>query len=1003
MSDSQGETCGGGTSTGSSSSTSGIVVSEPGTSTSLQHTKMGVEHKLSSSSREMRNMAEKMRRDKLNNYVAEIAGIVPLGSGANKPVDKTSVLRLAANYIRMHKILKEETGSSTKLPRALSKEITHSLAEAVGGFLLVVTSSGKVVYITEAVDQYFGHTQVDLLGHYIYNVIHPDDHEIFQQQLIPKENSRRSFFCRMMEKALSRNDPGRYEIIHVVGQLREIPPVQSPACSVTSPTTLSPTAPSPCETNTSSDHDDDESSDNEGEMQPLKMTNKTGTHMLVSFVRVVKDRPITELSLVESTQEEYITRHGMDGKILYTDHRISFVTGLMPSEVVGTSAFYYMHQDDLVWSIVAQKLMFTSTQGQGTVSYRLRCKDGAHITLRSRGFLEVNKQTGQVESFVCINTVLSVKEAAAEIRNQRRRLLPIIACHETEDHLGSITSSLPPELMVVLKQMMNPEMMQKMIASVKSNEMSLKAENSANVKDLSIDAGFSSSATPENTTDIIKNTTDIKNTDQCHIGHAFQTKPKTPCTDVSYESVPESYVRSISVDEDQGHRMAKKRSSVEDYSTVANKKFGFEGDLPCSGLLHPNYNSSTYSQQLSPRTSPQPHLSPSTSSVPENTGIKNYPPGICQQYSSGSSSSGGCSSYSGTIHPNTNASFPGSYWQTRTPLTLPNSEHCDQSTSFSENSDQRLKQNQPFVGYSPITTTYLPATVSYDLNKGDGLLSPDLCELKITECVNPHDNYNQGISRALHSPDSSHSRSGTVPTSSNLIENRCELVPSPGNYNHGTGSYNQSTNRSIHSPASYTQTVCPGLPSGGSYSQSERKPNPSPQNCDQSVSINISSGNVHSQCSYQYNVASPKSQSTLLENQLVPQYQQTLSYTSHTTNQPQYHHSFSLLEQSLALSPQTSISTCPGSSSEFPPHLQKHHHHHHTRLPNEPESGHHAVLITSSFGEAGTSGVPAVPEPTIPEQCLTRDDPLSKDTGNVFSNGHFQQYSSHNQHGGKLL
>lgn len=27
----------------------------------------------------------------------------------------------------------------------------------------------------------------------------------------------------MMEKALTRNDPGRYEIIHVVGKLRAIP------------------------------------------------------------------------------------------------------------------------------------------------------------------------------------------------------------------------------------------------------------------------------------------------------------------------------------------------------------------------------------------------------------------------------------------------------------------------------------------------------------------------------------------------------------------------------------------------------------------------------------------------------------------------------------------------------------------------------------------------------------------------------------------------------------
>lgn len=67
--------------------------------------------------------------------------------------------------------------------------------------------------------------------------------------------------------------------------------------------------------------DDDDNDESDGDVQSLKVANRTGTHMLVSFVRVVKDRPITELSLVDSTQEEYITRHGTDGKILYTDHR----------------------------------------------------------------------------------------------------------------------------------------------------------------------------------------------------------------------------------------------------------------------------------------------------------------------------------------------------------------------------------------------------------------------------------------------------------------------------------------------------------------------------------------------------------------------------------------------------------------------------------------------------------------------------------------------------------
>lgn len=44
--------------------------------------------------------------------------------------------------------------------------------------------------------------------------------------------------------------------------------------------------------------------------------------------------------------------------------------------------------------------------GQGVVTYRLRCQDNSYVTLRSRGYLEFNKQTGQFESFVCINSVV---------------------------------------------------------------------------------------------------------------------------------------------------------------------------------------------------------------------------------------------------------------------------------------------------------------------------------------------------------------------------------------------------------------------------------------------------------------------------------------------------------------------------------------------------------------------------------------------------------------------
>lgn len=50
----------------------------------------------------MRNLAEKMRRDKLNMYIAELSSLVPIVAMATKRMDKTSVLRLSANFLRIH-------------------------------------------------------------------------------------------------------------------------------------------------------------------------------------------------------------------------------------------------------------------------------------------------------------------------------------------------------------------------------------------------------------------------------------------------------------------------------------------------------------------------------------------------------------------------------------------------------------------------------------------------------------------------------------------------------------------------------------------------------------------------------------------------------------------------------------------------------------------------------------------------------------------------------------
>ncbi|KAG7174599.1 putative PAS domain-containing protein, partial [Homarus americanus] len=191
----------------------------------------------------------------------------------------------------------------------------------------------------------------------------------------------------MTEKVASKGDPCRYEIIHVVGSFRPLPhptPTKPTSAHTPSPTTVPSRDLGDSGRKTSCDSDLEDA-------EVMQVVQRSGTHMLVCFVRVVKDRPINELSLVESTQDEYIT-------------------------------------------------LFTSSQGQGVVSYRLRCKDGTHVTLRSRGYIEMNKQTGQVDTFVCINTVMP-----PELRDGMKQTI-------SSENFRKIIASIDPHLDKELSQ-----------------------------------------------------------------------------------------------------------------------------------------------------------------------------------------------------------------------------------------------------------------------------------------------------------------------------------------------------------------------------------------------------------------------------------------------------------------------------------------------------------------------------------------------------------------------
>ncbi|XP_071519226.1 uncharacterized protein [Panulirus ornatus] len=1012
--------CGHLRSTASSSSRSSNTTADPNFAhpSTSRSTNMGGEQKLPSSSREMRNMAEKMRRDKLNYYISELAGIVPLGSGANKRIDKTSVLRLAANYIRMHKILRDDEEELGRIPQVLGSDITCNLLEAMGGFLLVVTSLGKVLYITEAVDQFFGHSQVDLLGHSIYSVIHPDDHEIFQQQLTQKENSRRSFFCRMMEKALSRNDPGRYEIIHVVGHLRPIP--QS-AGAVSSPCVL---APSPSGTNTSSDNDEDDELDIDGDCQALKVSlNRIGTHMLVSFVRVVKDRPITELSLVESTQDEYITRHGMNGKILYTDHRISFITGLMPTEVLGTSAFTYMHPDDMVWSIVAHKLMFTSTQGQGIVSYRLRCRDGSHVTLRSRGYLEVNKQTGQVDSFVCINTVLSVTEATSEIKNQRRKLLPLVVSQESDDHVSSISSTLPPELVTVLKQMINPETMQKMINSVDSFGENVESRNSE-------DLVFMPSDIPVQQYHNQKSSGILnKQEEGCKEANLFQDIPKrlqtfdalgSPYECLDNKSPELQRNRKIISDEGSVCGTSNKRTLADDSNIAVAKKFNYDNESYQTGSFQTQQYNSIISPHQCPPTSPlhredenfpsdPGHYHDSTSfTLPKN--LKNCVSGCYQQR-------------------NDHMISLGSHEQTRNVDMLLEGYSHDKSRDIHMpvNRDQNRNRVSPSPKtYNQTIRVNMQSPRTYDQSVRPDITSPLNYDHILSGNITSTDHCELGKSPPIISDSNQQTRIGNMPSSS-IVQNRYGIsIPSPGNYpqcSGSTGNFEQNRmNMTFSGSRKQNESYLINVPGS-----------------QQKYSSNV----ISPSCNYQpvegNTITSTQDHSpSFSQNQFLPQYSQTSRVQS--SQHPHQYQQQLVMEHPLSntsLKHDLRLSSAP----EFDIKLQRQQTVHNV---GESETSHTSSLVNSSqclpFGTTGISEIEgglyrypassAALESGLSVQCSAnfqldsthlssetslghcqpssvnplQDHSITKDVSRqILSSRQFQHCHPHSQQGGDLL
>ncbi|NXN60093.1 AHR protein, partial [Rynchops niger] len=140
----------------------------------------------------------KRHRERLNRELERLAGLLPFPEEVVAGLDKLSVLRLSAGYLRAKSFCSAWKPSSLHAdycPQSSVAKPSHqealllpsssslSCCWALNGFVLVVTSEGLIFYSSHTIQDYLGFHQVDVMYQSVFELIHTEDQQEFRRNL----------------------------------------------------------------------------------------------------------------------------------------------------------------------------------------------------------------------------------------------------------------------------------------------------------------------------------------------------------------------------------------------------------------------------------------------------------------------------------------------------------------------------------------------------------------------------------------------------------------------------------------------------------------------------------------------------------------------------------------------------------------------------------------------------------------------------------------------------
>ncbi|XP_032577276.1 uncharacterized protein LOC6616892 isoform X3 [Drosophila sechellia] len=307
----------------------------------------------------------KRHRERLNAELDLLASLLPFEQNILSKLDRLSILRLSVSYLRtksyfqvvMHKD-KEDNGV---LPHIHAHDgyrtrelgaFEHGLLDgdmflqALNGFLMILTCEGEVFFATHSIESYLGFHQSDIVHQSVYELVHSEDREELQRQLLwnsflPADMSSMQLAETLApDKALylERSFTVRFRCLldNTSGFLRL---------------------------------------DIRGRIKVLHGQNrKTEEPPLALFAYCT---PFGPPSLLEIPHKEnmFKSKHKLDFSLVSMDQRGKHILGYADAELVNMGGYDLVHYDDLAYVASAHQELL-KTGASGMIAYRYQKKDG---------------------------------------------------------------------------------------------------------------------------------------------------------------------------------------------------------------------------------------------------------------------------------------------------------------------------------------------------------------------------------------------------------------------------------------------------------------------------------------------------------------------------------------------------------------------------------------------------------------------------------------------------